>query len=397
MAVSVLANLALAAWLVRPSPATTAAVFASSTNRTTPPAALTQANTTQSEIASATATNAPPPFLWNAIESADYRQYIANLRAVGCPEQTIRDIVATELCTLYQQRALAIWQPRKREYWQKPSSSDRPSPDETKQLRTLENERDAVLHELLGGHYSEQELANALFLQSGSSERQLLFLPEDKRAAALQVLEDADMDTRVMELSNQGQYSREKSQSLFDEKLKLLAKVLSPEELEELRLRNSTDAQMLRAELQYFDCTPDEFKQIFHARETDQGKVKTSGLTNRGPATEQIRELFGDARAKEFERVTDIEYQQARRSVDALGLPVELADQAWQISQEARAAADRIAKDTTRPVAERQQQMQTLQDQTDRRLQDVLGETASLAIRRDLRVVLGVSKSNIKP
>ncbi len=394
---SLLANLALAAWLVRPASSTTAAVSASSTNRTTPPVALAQPGATQSETANAVASNPPPPFLWSAIESADYRQYIANLRAVGCPEQTIRDIVATELCALYRQRAGAIWQPRKREYWQKPSSSDRPNPDQTKQLQALEKERDAVLHDLLGGHYREQELANALFLQLGSSERQLLFLPEDKRAAALEVLGDADVDTRVMELFNQGQYSREKEARLFDEKLKLLAKVLSPAELEEFRLRNSTDAQMLRAELRYFDCTPEEFKQIFDAHEASQGKVRTNDLLNRGPATEQIRELFGEERAKEYERVTDMEYQQARQSVDAYGLPVELADQAWQISHEARAAADQIAKDTTRPAAARQQQVQALQEQADRRLREVLGEKASVAVRRDLRELLGLTKSNIKP
>src|SRR6266404_5314233 len=38
-------------------------------------------------------TNAPKAFDWLALESADYRQYIANLRAAGCPEQTIRDLI----------------------------------------------------------------------------------------------------------------------------------------------------------------------------------------------------------------------------------------------------------------------------------------------------------------
>src|SRR5437868_6638046 len=31
-------------------------------------------------------------FHWSQIESSDYRAYIANLRAIGCPEPTIRDI-----------------------------------------------------------------------------------------------------------------------------------------------------------------------------------------------------------------------------------------------------------------------------------------------------------------
>src|ERR1051326_144237 len=44
----------------------------------------------QPTLAPAPATDARPPFLWNQIESADYREYIANLRAVGWPEVFIR-------------------------------------------------------------------------------------------------------------------------------------------------------------------------------------------------------------------------------------------------------------------------------------------------------------------
>jgi hypothetical protein len=37
------------------------------------------------------------PFQWSQIESADYPSYIANLRAIGCPEQTIRDIITADV------------------------------------------------------------------------------------------------------------------------------------------------------------------------------------------------------------------------------------------------------------------------------------------------------------
>ncbi len=37
----------------------------------------------------------PGPFQWGQLESAsDYRVYIKNLRAIGCPKQTLRDIVS---------------------------------------------------------------------------------------------------------------------------------------------------------------------------------------------------------------------------------------------------------------------------------------------------------------
>jgi hypothetical protein len=43
-------------------------------------------------------------FRWSRIESADYRQYINNLKAIGCPQQTIRDIITADVHSLYVAR-----------------------------------------------------------------------------------------------------------------------------------------------------------------------------------------------------------------------------------------------------------------------------------------------------
>jgi hypothetical protein len=40
-------------------------------------------------------------FSWAAVEAADYHQYIANLRAIDCPEETIRDIIIADVNKLY--------------------------------------------------------------------------------------------------------------------------------------------------------------------------------------------------------------------------------------------------------------------------------------------------------
>jgi len=40
-----------------------------------------------------------PPWRWSRLESTNYATYVANLRAVDCPEQTIRDIVLADLQT----------------------------------------------------------------------------------------------------------------------------------------------------------------------------------------------------------------------------------------------------------------------------------------------------------
>jgi len=41
-------------------------------------------------------------FSWQQLESPDYQTYVANLRDIGCPEQTIRDIIiADRKCDVY--------------------------------------------------------------------------------------------------------------------------------------------------------------------------------------------------------------------------------------------------------------------------------------------------------
>src|SRR5215471_13715806 len=43
-------------------------------------------------------------FSWAEVESADYPTYIANLRAIDCPEQTIRDIIIADVNALFARR-----------------------------------------------------------------------------------------------------------------------------------------------------------------------------------------------------------------------------------------------------------------------------------------------------
>src|SRR5882757_2123017 len=43
-------------------------------------------------------------FTWQQLESPDYQAYVTNLRDVGCPEQTIRDIIIADVNAMYTRR-----------------------------------------------------------------------------------------------------------------------------------------------------------------------------------------------------------------------------------------------------------------------------------------------------
>ena len=136
---------------------------------------------------------------------------------------------------------------------------------------------------------------------------------------------------------------------------------------------------------------------MLDAREQGGNKVATGDLINRGPATEQVRQLFGEERAKQFEKTTDMYYQSARNGLEMTGQPVELADRAWEISREARTTAERLAQESGLSVEERKQQLKGLRLETDRRLNELLGEKAARGVRQNLGVVLEVTEANLKP
>jgi len=65
---------------------------------------------------------------------------------------------------------------------------------------------------------------------------------------------------------------------------------------------------------------------------------------------------------------------------------------AWQVTRDARAAAGLAAKDSNLSADERTRQVQTLVQQAETRLTELLGQKAAEGVIRDLRVGF-----NVKP
>jgi len=79
---------------------------------------------------------APVRFTWHDLEAQDFTTFIANLRAIQCPEPTVRDIVKGELDEIYADKRRQI--PR--------LSNAKLNP----QLTLLSKEEDQLLAQLLG-------------------------------------------------------------------------------------------------------------------------------------------------------------------------------------------------------------------------------------------------------
>ena len=96
-------------------------------------------------------------FTWKQLQSTNYVILINNLRLIGCPEQTIRDIVASEVNRLYARRRLTEVDYPNYQWWKSIPDPALAQAAEAK-LRSLEAERHELLTDLLGaGWYAESK------------------------------------------------------------------------------------------------------------------------------------------------------------------------------------------------------------------------------------------------
>jgi hypothetical protein len=154
---SLCANLVLAGYLVYQGRGKTPATTATSPEKkagatpTAPSAAKTDGKSVTVTVPSAALD-------WRIVESEDYKKYIANLRAIGCPEETIRDIITADVNKLFEQRKRQITtgSTNRFEFWKTGTFfADMFNEEKLNKHRELAKEKRDLLKELLGVDIAE--------------------------------------------------------------------------------------------------------------------------------------------------------------------------------------------------------------------------------------------------
>jgi hypothetical protein len=325
--------------------------------------------------------NPPPPFHWSDIESTSYAEYIARLRAVGCPEAVIRDIISADLSQLYSSRVRDIWGPPKREYWQKSRESDRPGPDQIHKLMQLASERQELEKTLLGSAVRQQDLMDLAFLQVQGPEQNMAWLSEERRAAAMAALEKSGYLAEEEKRMNTVQDGEgfEQMRQRQEKETEILKGVLTSDELKEYRMRTSPEASALRTELRYFDASQAEFDALvqLHDKIAKDNPVTPDFYAGKAAEVAAAKQIFGEERGREYERDSDLFYAWSRDAADRFGLPEETAAQAWTVKRDTLSAADQIRRDSTMADLEKKRRLAELQGQAETQLNDILGPKAA--------------------
>ena len=340
------------------------------------------------------------PLNWSAIESTNYTVYIKNLQGIGCPEETVRDIILTDVAKFYAKRKVALrGQGQPFRFWQTGEGWEGGfNPQLQRQLRELEHEQRALIRELIGVEF-QAEMAKYLG-DEDSQQRLYGFLSPDKQAKVVSLQSKYDELEHDIYARSKGwmlDEDQEQLRKLQQQKEGELAEILKPEELDEYQLRNSPTANSLRSQLAGFEPTEEEFRgifrfqhvfdrefeQAFNSSDDAQMEVKTRAQQQAQDALrDEVKKILGDKRFAEYQRAQDEDYKALAQMADRFEMPKAIAGQVYEMKQAAEAQRQRIETDPNLTDEQRQRGLAAIAHETERSVTEALGDKVARAYTR---------------
>lgn len=305
-------------------------------------------------------------FSWQELESSDYRTYVTNLREIGCPEQTIRDIIIADVNALYARKRATdpdIISPEQQWWLTEPDTNT--VAVAAARIRELEEERRGLLTSLLGAGWETGDQINlprptrpGLNLDGPV----LGTLPNDVKQAVLGIVTHAQeqVEAYIQAQQQAGKLPQASELARLSQQTRIeLAGVLTPPQLEEYLLRYSQNAGDLRAELgqlKYFDASPDEFRAIFRATDSIDLQLQlladatdSSSVQHREALLAQrenaLKFALGKERYEQYRLMHDPVYRDAYATAEQAGDP-NAAFTLYEINQTTAQELSRIRANT---------------------------------------------------
>jgi hypothetical protein len=324
---------------------------------------------------------------WRIVESEDYKKYIANLRAIGCPEETIRDIIIADVNKLFEARKKEITgsSTNKFQYWKTGNFfADMFNEEKLQKHRELAKEKQALLKELLG-----VDLAEKPDVMGGMNPYETLldFLPPERHTALMNLEQDfaAKMMKRMKDARNNPNFMRE----MQAEKDAELAKILSPQEKEEYDLRMSQSAMVMRMTMGDFQPSEQEFRDIFKARKKFDDEFGVMGASSNKPEERDRRQaaqteldnsikgILGEDRFREYKYDQDLTRSSLNDIVKEHNVPKQQAYKVFDIKSAAQEQTTAIRKDQSLSPEQRQAALNAIQGETLNAVRSAIGNTAA--------------------
>ncbi|MCL4177926.1 MAG: hypothetical protein KJ072_09295 [Verrucomicrobia bacterium] len=343
---------------------------------------------------------------WNDLASTDFFVYRDNLRAIGCPEKTVRDILESELDQWLFERCQPILDALQPRFWQLAAQRGEEGFEEIhSQLQLLQNERDAMLAAVVGEQEPDPALESRRRRESHA--RRYHWLPPELQAQLLELEEQYRLAQRRLQSEfdhpDDGEWTPEENQrwSQLRTEHDAAHRALLGDFAEESDLRASGSGWAGR--LAGFEPTEDEWRAVTKAqaelnvvinrggRDYEALMLQRYGLIPGSPDSPNpkpqpdvadaqarfeasVQAAFGPERYAEYQRAGDSSYQQTRRVTERLGLDDNLAVHAWEIQRATQAAAEQLRANTELDAARRQAALDRITAESLATLRSALGD-----------------------
>jgi hypothetical protein len=326
---------------------------------------------------------------WRMVESEDYKRYIANLRAIGCPEETIRDIIIADVNKLFASRRRQASGPSQEEFkfWKKGRTMFRGLDEEKiKQQKELAREKHTLIKDLLGIDYVDNTSTAEAF---NPFSEMLSFLSQGKQQQVAE-LEATYVAKQEKLFENRGAgpptpEDRAKFRELERQKEAEIAKTLTPQEFEDYQLRMSQSARALRSTLGDFDATEQEFRDLYKARKAFDDQFGPFSNNDEDPATfvqrtraradmeKQLQQTLGPDRFKQWDYESQYASSSLRNVAEEHGIPRENIYQAFDVRKETQRVAADILANSTLSAADRQAALANVRNAAELEWRNLLG------------------------
>lgn len=380
---SVAVNLALGAWLILRPPVSIRdpGTAVSTAGSSTPLPQLSQDQTPPSTVLTQT-----PPFDWSLVESTDYLAYITNLRGIGCPEQTIRDIIIADVNQLFAPRYAALKTGAPELAWWGRFDKRKPVRAElAARLRALDEEKKSLLVRLLGSSDGLDLAQLETSVATVRSEALLDFVPAAKRAALRELLNRHEALVEWSRAQWKGLPSDErdaKERDLRATHARDLAALLTPEELSEFELRQSRASEDLREHFGRADLTEAEFRRMYELRREFEEKHPEAEARDWKRHDAELAAMIGPDRFADIQRQNDSAWRAMQGLAAQHNLTPDAMQSAYNLHQSYR---DKLVQAVGRMFSDPQQNPQPLRDlaaERDRSLTAILGPRAVQDLNR---------------
>lgn len=338
-------------------------------------------------------------FSWRKIESPDYKAYIANLRGVGCPEETIVDIILADIGKYYRNKLAPLKKDNDPtyKYWQGDNNWWRRNPEYEKAAQEAYREQRKLFKELLGKEYWK-ELSKQNGWGTGDEDPFQKSLTDEKKDRMQEIGEKyGELEQEIhrkargwTDEDDQAELSKIRKQKEAE-----LAKVLTPDEFFEYQLRNSQTVQNMKwSELEGFDVTEQEFRAMAKVKlaaedqseinpETGQKFTREERSKLEKKLEEDLKTTLGEERYKEYKLSSEWEYRNLVGITKKLNLGKEVASQVYGMKDDIEKAARMVRADKSLTPQERDEKLLAIKSETEKTLNEALGERGARAFKRN--------------